>query len=75
MGKFSYFFNIPFNVTNSPYWPYMVEAIAACGFGFKAPTYHDLRGPILDDVVSNIRKVIEEQRKIWKKKRLQHSQL
>lgn len=67
MGNFWYF-SIPFNLANSPYWKHIVATIATCGARFKAPTYHDLKGPILDDVVSNIKKVIEEQGKSYKKR-------
>lgn len=46
----------------------MVNAIVVCGAGFKAPSYHDLRGSLLDEAVANIKLIIDEQRNIWTKK-------
>lgn len=68
VGNFWYYSDIPFNAANSPYWEYMVHAIACCGPSFKAPTFHDLRGPILEEAVEDIKKIIDEQRKIWRRK-------
>lgn len=68
IANFWYYSNLSFNVANSPYWEYMVRAIAACGVGFRAPTYSDLRGPMLDVAVLDCRRVIDEQKKIWRRK-------
>lgn len=64
VGNFWYYYDIPFNVVNSQYWDCMVAAIAACGPKFKAPNNHELQGPVLDETVTNIMKVVKEQRKI-----------
>lgn len=65
IAAFWFFSDIPFNVARSPYWRGMVEAIAACGQGFKAPTYYDLRGPLLDEAVQDIQTLLHKQRESW----------
>lgn len=46
----------------------MVNAIAICGPRFKAPSYHELRGSMLQDVAMDIKIIIDEQQNIWRKK-------
>ncbi|XP_059063516.1 uncharacterized protein LOC131856134 [Cryptomeria japonica] len=46
----------------------MVDAITICGAGFKAPSEGDLRGPILSQMVDDVKKDLDEQRHIWSTK-------
>ena len=48
--------NIPFNSANSYYYQPMLDAVASIGPGFKGPSFHDLRGPLLKDIVHNVPK-------------------
>ncbi|KAF7152905.1 hypothetical protein RHSIM_Rhsim01G0083600 [Rhododendron simsii] len=41
--------NIPFNATLSPYYQPAIDAMLAVGPGFKGPSYHDLRCPLLNN--------------------------
>lgn len=45
----------------------MVNAIVVCGARFKAPTYYDFQGLLLDGALADINFIIDEKRKIWKK--------
>ncbi|XP_059072695.1 uncharacterized protein LOC131873658 [Cryptomeria japonica] len=45
----------------------MVDAIAICGAGFKAPSDFELSGPILIELVADVKATLEDQREIWKK--------
>eukprot|EP00252_Welwitschia_mirabilis_P022173 TRINITY_DN5928_c0_g1_i1.p1 TRINITY_DN5928_c0_g1~~TRINITY_DN5928_c0_g1_i1.p1 ORF type:complete len:261 (-),score=43.03 TRINITY_DN5928_c0_g1_i1:457-1239(-) len=53
---------IPFNATRSPLYQKMFDAVITAGAGFKAPTYNQVRGPILDDCANDIDKLLEEHR-------------
>lgn len=46
----------------------MVDVITICGAGFKAPSESDLRGPILSQMVDDVKKDLDEQRQIWSTK-------
>ncbi|XP_059068309.1 uncharacterized protein LOC131858858 [Cryptomeria japonica] len=69
IGRFWSYSCIPFFVARSPYWQQMVDAITICGAGFKAPSESDLRGPILSQMVDDVKKDLDEQRHIWSTKR------
>ena len=43
----------------------MIDAVAICGPGFKAPTEAELSGYLLDDMVQDMRVKLEENRKEW----------
>ncbi|KAH9310967.1 hypothetical protein KI387_026002, partial [Taxus chinensis] len=66
--NFWYYNNIPFNVAKSPYWENLVTALTVAGKGFKAPTSHDLSGPLLEDSVARPKTLVEEQKNVWIKK-------
>ena len=50
VGKFFYHACIPFNAVNSTYFQEMIDAIGHVGPGYKAPSYHALRGKILNEI-------------------------
>ena len=47
IARWWYDADIPFNAAKSVYYQPMLDAIAACGLGFKGPGYEDIRGPLL----------------------------
>jgi len=49
----------------------MVNAILVCRPRFKALSFHELRGPLLEEAATEIKKLIEEQKKNLAKERLQ----
>ncbi|XP_059066797.1 uncharacterized protein LOC131857983 [Cryptomeria japonica] len=67
IGRFWFYCNIPFFAARSPSWQNMVDAIAICGAGFKAPSDSELSGPILIELVADVKATLEDQREIWKK--------
>jgi hypothetical protein len=54
IDKFFYDCGIPFNAANSRQFEVAVEAIAQYGTGFKPPSFHELREPLLAKVVKEI---------------------
>uniref|UniRef100_A0A6N2LKG6 DUF659 domain-containing protein n=1 Tax=Salix viminalis TaxID=40686 RepID=A0A6N2LKG6_SALVM len=58
--------NIPFNSANSYYYQPMLDAVASIGPGFKGPSFHDLRGPLLKDVVHNVHEYILSIKADWR---------
>ena len=39
--------NIPFHATRFVYYQEALDSVASIGPDFKGPSYHDLRGPLL----------------------------
>lgn len=58
--------SIPFNATKSLYYQEMVDAVADCGVGYKAPNYEKLRSTLLEKVKGDINNCYERQRDEWK---------
>ncbi|XP_077234178.1 uncharacterized protein LOC143876345 [Tasmannia lanceolata] len=66
VGMLCYDANLPFNVANSPYWQPMFNAINAEGSGYKAPSFHDLRGRILKKTLEDVNNYLREVKNSWK---------
>ncbi|XP_077246742.1 uncharacterized protein LOC143886577 [Tasmannia lanceolata] len=66
VGMLCYNANLPFNVANSPFWQPMFDAVNAVGSGYKAPTYHALRGPILKNTVDEVNNYLEKIKMSWR---------
>jgi hypothetical protein len=50
VGKCFLWSDIPFNIAkNNPFYQPMFDAVVVVGPGYKAPTYEELRGPILQN--------------------------
>ena len=49
IARFLYDNCIPFNVVNSVYYQKMIDAVTAAGPGYKGPSYHAIRVPLLRD--------------------------
>ncbi|XP_058227208.1 uncharacterized protein LOC131335736 [Rhododendron vialii] len=65
VARWWYDANIPFNATLSPYYQPAIDAMLAVGPGFKGPSYHDLRCPLLNNSVHEIREYLLELREVW----------
>ncbi|KAK3026709.1 hypothetical protein RJ639_041322 [Escallonia herrerae] len=55
----------PFNGAHSKYYQPMFDDALAVGPGFKAPSFHDLRGNLLRTLVDEITTYLDEFRPIW----------
>ena len=49
IARFLYDNCITFNVVNSVYYQRMIDVVAAAGPGYKGPSYHAVRVPLLRD--------------------------
>ncbi|RYR13469.1 hypothetical protein Ahy_B04g070453 [Arachis hypogaea] len=64
----TFFYNngIPFNVSRSEEYSRMFEKAIRYGQGFKPPSYHELRVPLLKKHVELVQQSLEEHRAYWK---------
>ncbi|XP_058218976.1 uncharacterized protein LOC131329685 [Rhododendron vialii] len=62
VARWWYDANIPFNATLSSYYQLAIDAMVAVGPGFMGPSYHDLRCPLLNNSVHEIREYLLELR-------------
>ncbi|KAJ7944794.1 HAT transposon superfamily [Quillaja saponaria] len=58
--------SIPFSAAKSMYYQEMVDAIAECGVGYKAPSYEKLRGTLLEKVKGDVHNCYKKYRDEWK---------
>ncbi|XP_038690022.1 uncharacterized protein LOC119988871 isoform X2 [Tripterygium wilfordii] len=65
VARFMYDAGIPFTAANSCYFQKMADAIAAVGPGYKMPSYHSLRGKLLNRSVQDAGEYSKELRKSW----------
>ncbi|KAK2974037.1 hypothetical protein RJ640_006229 [Escallonia rubra] len=65
VARWWYDANVPFNGAHSKYYQPMFDAALAVGPGFKAPSFHDLRGNLLRTFVDEISTYLDEFRPIW----------
>ena len=56
---------IPLNAIQSPYFQPALDAIAAIGPGFKAPSYYDLRVNLLGDCKKECQLLVDKYRSNW----------
>ncbi|KAI3968744.1 hypothetical protein MKX01_028894 [Papaver californicum] len=56
---------IPFNAINSYYFQLMLDAMAAIGPGYKAPSYDDVRTHLLRASVKEVQLFVESFRRFW----------
>jgi len=66
MAIWWYDVNVPFNGAKSYYHQPMINAITSMRPGFKGPSYHDLRGPLLKGVVHDVHEYLFEIKADWK---------
>ncbi|XP_066399708.1 uncharacterized protein [Miscanthus floridulus] len=65
MARWWYDADVPFSAANSPFYQPMLEAIISSGLGFKGPSYHDLRNPLLKQIAEDIREYLDDLKKEW----------
>ncbi|XP_075633519.1 uncharacterized protein LOC142605978 [Castanea sativa] len=65
-ARWWYHANIPFHATRSVYYQEAIDSIAAIGPGFKGPSYHDLRGPLLQKHVCEMNDYLLDVKNDWK---------
>lgn len=58
--------SIPFSAAKSMYYQEMVDAVAQCGVGYKAPSYEKLRSTLLEKVKADIHNDYKKYRDEWK---------
>ncbi|KAJ6907909.1 hypothetical protein NC651_018370 [Populus alba x Populus x berolinensis] len=66
IARWWYDVNVPFNGVKSYYYQPMIDVIASMKPGFKGPSYHDLRGPLLKGVVHDVHEYLFEIKADWK---------
>ena len=65
IARFFYDNCIPLNAVNSIYFQSMLNAVAAIGPGYKAPTYHAIRTKLLHDMKKEVQLLIDACRNTW----------
>lgn len=65
VAKFMYDAGIPFSAANSYAFQQMADAIAAVGTGYKMPSYHSLRGKLLNKSVEETGELCNDIKKSW----------
>ena len=58
--------DIPFNIANNPFYHPMFEAAAIVGPGYRGPSYHDLRGRLLQGEKADCTERLAQLRETWK---------
>ncbi|KAG6788450.1 hypothetical protein POTOM_004517 [Populus tomentosa] len=66
IGVFFFHNSIPFSASKSIYYQEMVDAIAECGAGYRAPSYEKLRSTLLEKVKDDIHDCYKKYRDEWK---------
>lgn len=68
IGRFLYEIGASLDaVKESVYFQPMIDALVSGGSGITAPSYHDLRGWVLKDVVKEVRNDISRHTTLWEK--------
>ena len=65
VANFWCYCDIPFNYARSPYWQFMIDAVAIAGPGFKAPTSESLRTDLLLETIDDVNLSLTEFRSKW----------
>ncbi|KAL0447945.1 UNVERIFIED_CONTAM: hypothetical protein Slati_1922400 [Sesamum latifolium] len=65
VAKFFYDTCIPINACNSRYFQRMFDAALAIGPGYKVPTYHEFRLPLLKDAKKEVQLWVDNIRSNW----------
>ncbi|GFP86370.1 hypothetical protein PHJA_000780800 [Phtheirospermum japonicum] len=65
VGRFFHDVGLPANAVTSAYFQPMIDAIASQGLGVVGPTYHDLRGWVLKNLVHEVRYDVDQCASAW----------
>jgi len=66
VADFFYENRIPFNVINSRSWEIMLESIGQYGPGYRSPSYHEIRQPLLEKAVKRTTELRKKHEEAWK---------
>jgi hypothetical protein len=66
VADFFYENGIPLNVINSRSWEIMLESIGQYGPGYRSPSYHAIRNPLLDRAVNKTNELRKKHEEAWK---------
>jgi len=66
VADFFYENRIPFNVINSRSWEIMLESIGQYGPGYRSPSYHEIREPLLERAVNRTTELRKKHGEAWK---------
>ncbi|XP_058003663.1 uncharacterized protein LOC110645316 [Hevea brasiliensis] len=58
---------IPFNAANYPSFQVILESVGQFGIGWKAPSYHELRIPLLNKEVTDVKNELKSYEEEWAK--------
>ncbi|GLJ27231.1 hypothetical protein SUGI_0533890 [Cryptomeria japonica] len=65
IANYWYSSHTAFHASRNPYWQPMIDAIAAVGPGFQAPSCESLRVGMLKDAVEDVQDVVKQHRLQW----------
>jgi len=66
VGRCLLWSDVPFSIAkNNPFYQSMFEAVAIVGPGYKAPSYEELRGPVLQNEKADCATRLEDFRASW----------
>jgi len=65
MARWWYDADVPFSAAKSPFYQPMLETIVSAGLGFKGPSYHDLRKPLLKHIAEDIHGYLDDLKREW----------
>jgi hypothetical protein len=66
VADFFYENRIPFNVINSRSWEILLESIGQYGPGYRSPSYHEIREPLLERAVKRTTELRKKHEESWK---------
>ncbi|XP_066391968.1 uncharacterized protein [Miscanthus floridulus] len=66
VADFFYENRIPLNVINSRSWEVLLESIGQYGPGYRSPSYHDVRTPLLERAVNRTVELRKKHEEAWK---------
>ncbi|XP_042029910.1 uncharacterized protein LOC121776813 [Salvia splendens] len=66
VADFFYENGIPLNAINSRSWEIMLEYIGQYGPGYRSPSYHDIRNPLVDRAVERVNETKKKHEEAWK---------
>ncbi|KAJ9132775.1 hypothetical protein P3X46_033612 [Hevea brasiliensis] len=67
IARWMYDAAIPFNAVNYPSFQVMVESIGQFGIGMKAPSFHEVRVPLLNEEVAEVKNSLKSYKEEWAK--------
>lgn len=66
VADFFYENGIPLNAINSRSWEILLESIGQYGPGYRSPSYHEIRNPLLERAVEKANNLRQKHEEAWK---------